>query len=378
MRLRSLAAAAAALASCSLTSADADWHPTVKLETGGYADSDNVNVLTPSVAGNVEDPTRGARVGGSYLVDVVSAASVDIVSTASKRWTEVRHAGTLDLKYKPRDLGVSANAYASFEPDYRSLGAGGAFLYDFGGRSHTLSLGYTFAQDTAGRAGTPFAIFSRVIDKHAFAPGLTVTIDDSTLVSVFADIMLERGDSSKPYRYVPFFASASGIPAGASISSVNLIRLPERALEHLPSSRNRLALTGRLLHRWSRATLRLVERVYGDDWGLVATTTDVRVPVDLGSRWRAYPHLRVHLQTGASFWQRAYTLGADGSYPTYFAGDRELGPLRTLTLGGGAQVELGGFILSAQLDGIYTRFLDAIFIKDRFGALANLGVEAHF
>lgn len=379
MNPRLLGLAAASLVSCSLSSADAEWTSRVRLDTATYADSDHVTVLTPSVAGAVENPTRGLRVGGSYLVDAVSAASVDIVSTASKRWTEVRHAGALDFKVKPHDFGVSGNGYVSIEPDHRSLGAGGTFIADFGdAHAHTATLGYAFAQDTDGRAGTPFSLFSRVVTKHTFSPGASFTVDASTMLTFLADFMIERGDPSKTYRYIPFFASSSDAGVGASVGRVNAVRLPERALEHLPDARNRLAVSARFLHRWDKTTLRLVERLYVDSWGLVATTTDVRLPVDLGRRFRIWPHLRLNIQNGVSFWQRAYTLGADGSFPKYYAGDRELGPLRTYVLGLGGQLELDAFTLTAQVDGMFTQFLDALYISRRGAVLASVGIEKVF
>lgn len=377
MRVRLVAAAAAALVSCSLTPVGAEWTSRVRLETAGYADSDHVSVVSPMVQGSVESPTRGIKFGGSYLVDVVSAASVDIVSTATKRWTEIRHAGTVSAGYKPHDIGLNANAYASVEPDYRSLGGGGTFVYDFNDRLHTFSFGYSFAEDVSGRSGTPFSVFSAVIDKHTISPGLTLTVDRATVLSLGLDLMFEKGDSSKPYRYVPFFASESAVPAGASVDTVNQARLSQRALEHLPLERDRYALSGRLLHRWEKVTLRLNERLYADNWGMSASTTDLRLPWDLSEHFRIYPHGRLHVQQGVSFWKHAYTL-ENGQWPTYWAGDRELGPLRTVTFGGGAQWELGRFIFTAQCDGMYTRFLDALYIVQRWGVLGSLGVEAVF
>src|SRR6516165_2766653 len=99
--------------------------PTTKrasMEFAGYNDSDHVTVLTPSIALGIEN-TSGASLHATYLVDIVSAASVDIVSTASTRWKEVRHAGTLEAEYKPHDFGVSIGTSVSSEPDYLSYGA---------------------------------------------------------------------------------------------------------------------------------------------------------------------------------------------------------------------------------------------------------------
>src|SRR5438270_189333 len=44
-------------------------------EIATYVDSDNVFVLTPTVAGSIGNELAGWRVSGRYIVDVVSAAS---------------------------------------------------------------------------------------------------------------------------------------------------------------------------------------------------------------------------------------------------------------------------------------------------------------
>src|SRR5690348_7088790 len=76
-------------------------------EMATYRDSDHVTVFTPSISGTVENVTTGASLSGSYLVDVVSAASVDVVSTASRKWQEVRQAGAVAGEYKPKNFGVA-------------------------------------------------------------------------------------------------------------------------------------------------------------------------------------------------------------------------------------------------------------------------------
>jgi hypothetical protein len=76
------------------------------------------------VSGAVRDTLSGWSASGSYLVDVVSAASVDIVSTASPSWQELRHAAALEATYQPGTLGAKFGGSVSSEPDY--LSAGGA------------------------------------------------------------------------------------------------------------------------------------------------------------------------------------------------------------------------------------------------------------
>lgn len=88
------------------------------------------------------------------------------------------------------------------------------------------------------------------------------------------------------------------------------------------------------------------------------------------------------------FWRRIIeqspnpTGGAPG-IPTYRAGDRELGPLYTLTGGLGIRVRLRDeareqWTLGWQLDGSFTRYTDAIYISRRRALFSALSLEATF
>ena len=122
-------------------------------------------------AGRWRIRSAAGRRTGSYLVDVISAASVDIVSTASGHWNEVRHAGTLGATYKPGDIGVSASSAVSREPDYLSLSGGTRLRLDLADSMATATFGYSFMHDTAGRTGTPFSVFSLELTRHTITGG---------------------------------------------------------------------------------------------------------------------------------------------------------------------------------------------------------------
>jgi hypothetical protein len=354
----------------------------VGTEYGQYADSDHVFVETPSVHGLVASPTRGWSVSGQYLVDVVSAASVDIVSTASRNWNEVRQEGNVQGAYKPGNLGASVNGSVSSEPDYLSWAAGGELTQDLLAKNLTLQLGYGHGHDVAGRTGTPFSVFSRVLDRDAFKGAIGLVLDRATVASFIGDVDLEGGDPSKPYRYIPLFAPGTNVPRGAPIELVNSLRVSARPLEQLPLSRQRYALTGRLAHRYSRATLRLDERLYGDSWAMLATTTDVRFLFDLGDRVETGPHARVHVQSAVSFWERAYTLGPGFDFPALRTGDRELGPLFNVTGGWTLEIAVGraadprSWLLGFHLSATSTQYLDDLYVTQRISALGGVSLEA--
>ena len=249
-----------------------------------------------------------------------------------------------------------------------------------------MQLGYGFGHDTAGRSGTPFAIFSRELATNSFNAGLTVVINRSTIAGYALDFITESGDSSKPYRYIPMFSAgaAAKVPDGASIEYVTAHRLAERPLEQLPLSRRRVAFSAKIAHRLDTSTVRVEERIYDDTWGLKASSTDARWIFDLGRRWAVGPHGRFHVQSPVSFWQRAYVSGPGPgwSIPEFRTGDRELGPLWTMTGGGtmkwyiGPSADTRAWAVGLQADVMYTSFLDDLYLTGRTAFLSALTLEA--
>ena len=165
-----------------------------------------------------------------------------------------------------------------------------------------------------------------------------MVLNATTLLVAGVTGQFERGDQSKPYRYVPMFDAEhrrrSSRPAPRS-TAVNECRSNIRPLEQLPTARDRYALGLRLNHRFTSTTLRIDERIYYDSWQLKATTTDARYIIDAGKHLRIWPHVRLNAQSGANFYQLAYSANANPqteqvSLPLYRTDDRELSPLITL------------------------------------------------
>ncbi|MDI1476747.1 DUF3570 domain-containing protein [Polyangium sp. y55x31] len=353
------------------------------LEFSAYHDSDKVDVVSPTLFFNVENPTSGWGFGGSFLVDVVTAASTDIVATASPRWTEQRYVPALGGHKKFGDVDLNLHAAMSIEPDYLATSVGTTVALDLRQKTVTPSLSYDFSYDIAGRSGTSYEVFSRRIQRHALDLASSFVLDKNSVLTTNFSLVIESGDSSKPYRYIPTFAPdiAPRVLPGQSLATVNFYRNPERILEQLPLSRQRFALAGRYARRFSASTLRMEERLYADSWGLKATTTDLRYLYDVGKNVRIWPHFRFHAQTGTAFWQLAYVAEKTPTglqVPALRTGDRELGPLLGVTGGLGTRIAFGenkNWGLIASGDVIYTRFLNTLFILQRFGYFGALTLE---
>jgi len=367
------------------------------LDVSGYGDTTNVNVLTPSIRGAIISPTGGWNVGGQYMLDVLTAASPDVVATASRRFTDTRHAVTMTGGYKPGRFGGQITGFGSSEKDYFSRGGAITLSGDFYEKQFTPQIGFGYSIDTVGRSTTPFSIFSQKLTTAEITAGATIVLTPTSLLVVGATLQLERGDQSKPYRYVPIFDQGVSVPVGASVDQVNDTRLSVRPLEHLPTARDRYALAGRYIRRIAgKATLRVEERLYTDSWSLRASTTDGRFMYDLTRRLMVWPHLHLHAQTGAAFYQRVYNvncLGAcvngsnpDGSVnlPANRTTDRELSTFISATGGAGSRIALTApeskvqFGLSLQGDVMYTRYFNALFIKQRLAYYGTLGVDGEF
>jgi hypothetical protein len=356
------------------------------LELSAYHDSNFTDVATPAILAKVESPTSGWGANASFLVDVVTTASADIIANASPRWTEVRYVPSIGGHKKFGSVDVSLGGGASIEPDYVSAGGSIGASIELRQKTVTPAISYGFGYDLQGRSGTAYSVFSRPLTRHSLDASITFVLDKATFFTPSVTAVFESGDPSKPYRYIPMFdegiaAQIQNGLAGLTPEAVNIFRLGIRPLEQLPFTRQRYALAGRIAHRFTSSTLRLEERLYIDSWGLPASTTDARFIVDASKDLRAWPHLRVHAQGGADFWQIAYVAKPTPTglvVPFYRTGDRELGPLVALTLGAGGRLQFGkekNWGLSATFDFVYTRFLDHLYILQRFGYFGATTLE---
>ncbi|APR76470.1 Hypothetical protein A7982_01817 [Minicystis rosea] len=362
------------------------------LEVASYNDNTNVDVLAPTLYFNAENPTSGWGVGATYGVDIVSNASPDIVATASRRYDEIRHAATLNAEMKIGPTRVGIDGGVSIEPDYIGRGVGAAVSADLYNKQITPTLAYHLGFDIMGRCGahgsamkcTPFDVFSRNILTHSIDLSTSIITSPHTVFLVAGTLSFQAGDTSKPYRHIPMFSAdvAERIPRGATPKLVGSERLPTMPFEQVPDSRSRFAVLGRIAHRFENATLRADERLYADTWGLKASTTDARYFYDVTKTFRLGGHARFHIQNGADFWQRAYvaTPGADGwTLPKYRTLDRELSPMFAATVGAGFRWQAADiFAINVLAEGMYTQFLDTIYVYDRWAFLSATTLELGF
>lgn len=329
--------------------------------TGVYQDTDATRIVTTTARLKVS-PIEQFYVGGHYLADLVSSASVDVVSAATGRWEETRHEGQGMAGYRDADRAASASYIYSVEHDWRSHTGSVALSHDAFDHQLTIGLSGAFGYNEIGRADD-ITFDERMLTgtTHLEAAIVASTEDVIGLTYSFNYV---SGYQASPYRYVRF----DGELSGATLATA----------ERLPSERARNALAARWnRHLVGQTFLRSQARAYLDNWGVASGTVGTEVVQGLVDVLELGVFVRGYLQTGARFYRGAYT-----EERTFMTSDRELSPFVD-AFGGlrfGFDVKNAGPFRSIRGDlkgtGFLFHYFDFPSLTDRYGAIAELGLGA--
>lgn len=363
--------------------ARADDPNTLSFDTLVYSDTDNVLVVSPQVAARRALDDQGGEASARAVVDVISAASVDVVTQATPGFTEVRREADLAASRRIGSLLPGLRYRFSDEPDYRSHGFGGSLARDFADHDTTVAISYDLSLDTVGRSGTSFADWSRDLATHTAELSWTQNLGPRTIARLAYSLTLQDGYLEKPYRYVPLFdpmTLAELAADGMTLDRDNFssYRLPERPPEEVPDRRVRHALALRgLRYVPGFGALQGDYRFYVDSWGMQAHTADATVRVPIG-RFRIDVEDRLHWQGPVDFWRREYTVDAAGEVPRWRTVDRDLGGYLQETLLVRGEMPLGSLELYALGGGMVTRFRDYLFLDWRLALIGEAGLRWSF
>jgi hypothetical protein len=364
----------------SVSAADEPWR--LSTDTLVYGDSDNVVVVSPQVAVRRALDDDGGNASTRVVVDVVSAASVDVVSQATKRFSEVRREVDLDLAKSIGSWLPSVSYRYSREPDYRSTGLGAGLQHRFAGSDATASVNYDVSLDTVGYVGTAEGTFSEPLVSHAVNFSLTQVIGPKALVRGVYTLSVQDGYLEKPYRFVPVFDRA-GIAAAASdgvtidLSNFDRYRLPERIAEEVPDTRvgHAFALRGLRYVDAISGSIRADVQLFADSWGITAET------IEPGLTWSASQailmaiYLRGYVQQAARFWRREYVVDDPDTVPRWRTLDRDLSDYFAATLGGRLEWQRGFLSGYVDLSGAVTAYSDYLFLNGRLALVGQAGLR---
>lgn len=308
------------------------WLLFAQFATAATLPVDNVDVLYHRYEGGgmvIDGPSVLVRksagpqvsVSGQYYVDMVSAASVDVVALASE-YTEERTEYTLGVDYLHEDSILSLGYTNSSENDYEANTVYFSASQEFFGGMSTVTLGYARGQDEVGVRGNES--FSEDADRQNYQLGLSQVMTRNSLLGVDLEVVTDEGYLENPYRRNRYIDPND---------STSFLYQPEQ----YPETRTSFSVATRALYYLPyRASIRGEFRYFSDSWGIDAQTFELAYVHALNPRWTLEGRARYYVQDEADFYSDLY---AFENSQTHLARDKEMSAFSGTTLGGGVVYE---------------------------------------
>ena len=274
---------------------------------GGGVTIDGPSVLVrKAVAKNVS-------VAANYYVDMVSSASIDVITTASP-YDEERTQYSLSADYLRGNTTMSMGYTNSTESDFDANTYHLSVAQDMFGQLTTLTLSYSYGDDTVRRVDDEN--FFRDNTRQQYGVGITQILTRNLITAFNLEVITDEGFLNNPYRSVRYVDPASG--TGFSFEP-----------ELYPRTRSSTAAGIRAKYYLPyRAALETQYRYFTDTWDINSHTASIAYV----HPWRDFTFTakyRWHTQTGAHFFQDIFSR----SQATNFRGrDKELSPLTSQTI----------------------------------------------
>ncbi|MCJ7590317.1 MAG: DUF3570 domain-containing protein [Woeseiaceae bacterium] len=276
------------------------------LYDGGGVQIDGPSILVRKKVG------KSVSLVGNYYLDMVSSASIDVITTASP-YTEEREQWSLGMDYLRGNTTMSVNFVSSVESDYDAETVSFSVSQDMFGDLTTLTLGYAKGTDLVRRSDDPD--FERDLDKQVYSVGLTQILTKNLISTLNFETMTDEGYLNNPYRSVRYADSGSAL--GYSFEP-----------ELYPNTRtsNAVGIRARYFLPY-RAAIEGEYRYFIDTWDIEGHTASLSYIHPWGD-FTFTGKFRYHNQTAAHFYRDLFP----GSQATNFRGrDKEISPLTSYT-----------------------------------------------
>lgn len=265
---------------------------------------------------------------GNTYVDVLSSASIDVVTSGSA-YTEERVELSAGVDYLHDRTIMSLSFTNSSENDYEANTFGIGLSQEFFGDLTTLSLNYSQGNDEVKKnvrengeiVGTEFMGDAR---HQRFGVSLTQILTKKLIVSANMEAVIDEGFLNNPYRQIRYRQTNSS-DAGTEF-------------EIYPDTHNSDAFAIRsMYYLWYRAALKLEWRRYSDSWQIEAKNAEIRYIHPIGKQWILEAKYRTYSQTQANFYSDLFD--RQGIYD-YQARDKELSAYSNTVFGLGGSYEV--------------------------------------
>lgn len=277
------------------------------LYDGGGVTIDGPSVLVRKKVG------KSVSFVGNYYVDMVSSASIDVITTASP-YSEERKQWSFGMDYLRGNTTMRVNYVSSVESDFDANTYAFSVSQDMFGDLTTLTLTYVLGDDLVRRSDDD--TFEAPLDRQIYGIGLTQILTKNLITTLNIETITEEGFLNNPYRSVRYLDSGSAL--GYSYEP-----------ELYPNTRtsNAVGLRARYFLPY-RAAIEAEYRYFTDTWDVESHTAALMYI----HPWKDFTFtgkLRYYDQTGAHFYRDVFPR----AQATNFRGrDKELSDLTSTTV----------------------------------------------
>jgi Protein of unknown function (DUF3570) len=321
-----------------------------------YYDGGGVSIDGPSLLVRKKFAEKYA-VNASYYVDMVSSASIDVITTASP-YEEERTQWGVGFEYLHGKVTYAASFSNSNENDYNADTATVSISQDMFGDLTTVSLYFSRGWDEVTERGSE--TFADEIDRRIYGVDVSQVATKNLLLGLSYETITEEGFLNNPYRQVRYLDPQD--PRGYAYED-----------ERYPRTRtgNALSLRGRWYLPY-RAAIQGEYRFYTDTWEILGHTAGVSYTQPLDEQWTFDVHYRFYTQDAAEFYSDLYPRE---DFQNFLARDKELATMTSNTLGFGVAYELRpGVVSFLNRSSVNLRYDHIRFEYDDFRDLRVTGV----
>ena len=281
-------------------------------------------------------------VSANYYVDMVSSASIDVMTTASP-YREQRTQGSLAFDMLNDKTQYSVSFTNSDEDDYTANTATFDLSQDMFGDLTTLSIGFSRGWDDVRKRGD--GGFDEPVDRRSYRLGLSQIVTPRLMLGLAYETITDEGFLNNPYRSVRYLDDGS--PVGYAYQP-----------EVYPSTRtsNAASLNARYFLPY-RAAVYGEYRYFTDTWGIDSSTVQLGYTHPWGKQWILEAGYRWYDQSAADFYSDLFPRQ---NAQNFMARDKELSTFTSHMLSLGATYELPPlgwrFIQRSTVNFFYDRF----------------------
>ncbi|MEL6870850.1 MAG: DUF3570 domain-containing protein [Pseudomonadota bacterium] len=305
-------------------------------------EGDNITIEGPSVLLR-KQIGKSVSVSANYYVDMITSASIDVVTTASP-YTEERTQTSLGVDYLRGGTMMSVGVTQSDESDFEARTYSFAVYQNLFGDLTTVTLAYGLGDDVVGQSGDP--TFARDVQRQSYGVGISQILTRNLIMTLNFEGITDEGFLNNPYRSVRFLNDD-----GLSYSLQS---------EVYPNTRTSAAVSlGGRYYLPYRAAVNAEYRYFSDTWGITANSFEIGYTHPWRDKFTFSTRYRHYTQEQADFYSDLFPRV---DFQNFLARDKELSTFTSQAIRAGVAYDFGREGMGPLDRGRVSFFWDYLFI----------------